>query len=263
MYETIEHLKIERRGKTLWVVLDNPPFNGFNAGMHREMSYVFREISRDPETRCVVLTGAGERGFSAGGDIAQLAAGITDHTAWNSAMPEAREIVTSILECDKPIIARINGHAMGLGASIALACDITIMVDSAKIADTHVRIGLAAGDGGALLWPHLVGWMRAKRYLLSGDILIGKEAEDIGLVTFSVPRDELDAKTEEWAEKLANGATRAIAYTKRSLNMAIRHEAQLFLDAQLGLETMTHLSPDHAEAVHAFLEKREPNFSGV
>jgi enoyl-CoA hydratase len=262
MYESIEALKVERRGNVLWVTLDNPPLNGTTPRMHTELAYIFREISRDPETRAVVLTGAGERGFSAGGDINRMAEGLDDHAHWCNSMPEAREIILNILECDKPVIARINGHAIGLGASIALSCDITIMVETAKIADTHVKVGLVAGDGGALLWPHLIGWMQAKRYLLTGDMLTGREAADIGLVTFAVPQAELDAKVDEWAQKLANGPTRAIAMTKRSLNMAIRHEGQIFMDAQLGLETMSHLSEDHREAVLAFRDKREPNFTG-
>ena len=262
MYESIKALKIERRGPVLWVILDNPPLNGTTPEMHSELAHVFREVSRDPETRAVVLTGAGDRGFSAGGDINKMAEGLDDHARWCNAMPEAREIILNILECDKPVIGRINGHAIGLGASIALSCDITIMVETAKIADTHVKVGLVAGDGGSLLWPHLIGWMQAKRYLLTGDMLTGREAADIGLVTFAVPADQLDATVEEWASKLANGPTRAIALTKRSLNMAIRHEGQIFMDAQLGLETMSHLSEDHREAVFAFRDKREPNFTG-
>jgi enoyl-CoA hydratase len=262
MYESIKALKIERRGPVLWVTLDNPPLNGTTPEMHTELAYVFREISRDPETRAVVLTGAGDRGFSAGGDINRMAEGLDDHGRWCNSMPEAREIILNILECDKPVIGRINGHAIGLGASIALSCDITIMVETAKIADTHVKVGLVAGDGGSLLWPHLIGWMQAKRYLLTGDMLTGREAADIGLVTFAVPQEELDAKVDEWAQKLANGPTRAIALTKRSLNMAIRHEGQIFMDAQLGLETMSHLSEDHREAVLAFRDKREPQFTG-
>jgi enoyl-CoA hydratase len=211
----------------------------------------------------VVLTGTGDRGFSAGGDINRMAEGLDDHARWCASMPEAREIVLNILECDKPVIGRINGHAIGLGASIALCCDLTVMVEDAKIGDTHVKVGLVAGDGGSLLWPYLVGWMQAKRYLLTGDLLTGKQAAEIGLVTFAVPPEELDGTVNHWADRFANGPTRAISLTKRSLNMAIRQQAQVFMDAQLGLETMSHLSHDHREAVTAFRDKREPQFTGL
>ncbi len=262
MYDAYKGLKIERRGNVLWVILDNPPLNGMTPAMHTEISHVFRDINRDSQTRAVVLTGAGDRGFCAGGDINKMAEGLDDHARWCASMPEAREIVLNILECEKPVIARINGHAIGLGASIALCCDLTIMVESAKIGDTHVKVGLVAGDGGSLLWPYLVGWMQAKRYLLTGDLLTGKEAAELGLVTFAVPAEALDNTVSHWADRFANGPTRAISLTKRSLNMAIRQQAQVFMDAQLGLETMSHLSQDHREAVTAFRDKREPGFTG-
>lgn len=261
-YDGYTALIIERRGLVLWVILNNPPLNAMTPVIHRELSFLFREVNRDADVRAVVLTGAGDRGFSAGGDINAMVAGLDDHARWCASMPEAREIVLSLLECDKPIIARINGHAIGLGASIALCCDITIMSQAAKIGDTHVKVGLVAADGGALLWPHLAGLVAARRYLLTGDLLTGQEASDIGLVTFAVAAHELDETVEHWAARLANGPTRAISYTKRSLNMALRQQAQIFMDAQLGFETLTHLSDDHREAVTAFQQKRDPRFVG-
>lgn len=262
VYEAIRHLKIERKGHALWLTIDNLPLNSMHPDMHTELSLVFREISRDPDTRVVVVTGAGERAFSAGGDVARMAAAVDDHAAWLKAMPEAREIILSILECDKPVIARINGHAMGVGTSIALASDITIIVNDAKIADTHVRVGLVAGDGGSLIWPSLVGLVQARKYLLTGDILTGAQAAEIGLVTEAVPREVLDERVDAWVRKLTSVPPMAVSLTKRSLNMAIRHQGQIFQDAQLGLETMSHLSSDHREAVEALVEKREPRFTG-
>lgn len=167
-----------------------------------------------------------------------------------------------LLEFEKPLIGRINGDALGLRATLALCCDITIMLESARIGDTHVRLGLLAGDGEALLWPALVGLTAAQRYLLSGDLITGREAAEAGLVTFSVSPEEFDGLVCKWVDKLSTGATHAIVGTKRALNMVVRQQAAAYMDAHLGLETMSHLRADHHEAVNAFLEKRKPNFTG-
>ncbi|MBV9509083.1 MAG: enoyl-CoA hydratase/isomerase family protein, partial [Caulobacteraceae bacterium] len=222
----------------------------------------FREISRDPATRVVVLTGAGDRAFCAGGNPTAMQETVSKTAGWLRGMPEAREIILGILECDRPIIARINGHAIGAGCSLALACDITVMVDSAKIADTHVKVGLVAGDGGSLLWPHLAGLAKARRYLLTGDMLTGREAAEIGLITEAVPRQQLDERVQVWVDRFASGASRAIGYTKRALNSAIRRQGQSHMDASLGLETLSFLSEDHLEGLKAFSEKRSPVFKG-
>ncbi|MBV9996396.1 MAG: enoyl-CoA hydratase/isomerase family protein [Caulobacteraceae bacterium] len=262
MYEHYTALGVEQRGGELRITLQNPPLNGMTPQMHDELPLIFRQVARDPQARVVVLTGSGDRAFSAGGDIRGMYEGLDRHEGWVSNMPGSRDIILSILECDKPVIARINGHAMGLGASIALACDITVMLDTARIADTHVKVGLVAGDGGSLIWPHLIGLQRAKRYLLTGDALTGAQAAEIGLVTEAASAADLDRVVDAWAERLGNGATRAISLTKRALNSAIRQQGQIFMDLHLGLETWTHLSQDHREAATAFLEKREPKFTG-
>jgi len=261
-YAEFKELQTAVRDQVLRITLSNPPMNGMTPAIHGELAYIFRVANRDRSIRAVVITGAGDRAFSAGGDINRMAAKIDDHGAWNGAMPEAREIIASILECDKPTIARINGHAVGLGASIVLACDITVMVEKAKIGDTHVKVGLSAGDGGALLWPFLVGPVLARRYLLTGDLLTGAEAAAIGLITEAVPAADLDVRVDMWTERLARGATQAISLTKRSINANIRQQAQAYLDAHLGLETMTHLSADHRRAAFAFRDQEEASFEG-
>ncbi len=261
MDASYEGLQLEMRGATLWVTLDNPPMNTSTPAMHTSLARIFGDIARDPEVRCVVLTGSGET-FSAGGDINRMIVSLDDHTHWLKSMPEARQIVLGMLDCDKPIVGRINGHAMGLGATLAVCCDISIMVETAKIADTHVKVGLVAGDGGALLWPHLVGWAVAKRYLLTGDPLTGREAADIGLISLAVPREKLDEEVAAWSDKLSNGASQAIYGTKRALNMTLRQQAETYMDAHLGLETMSQLTQDHREAATAFRDKRKPEFRG-
>jgi len=262
MYEEFKALKIERRGTALWITLDNPPLNSMTDDMHHELSYVFRTASRDPDTRVVVVTGAGDKAFSAGGNIQNMKDGLHDHDRWCKGMLEARELVLSILDCHKPVIARINGHAVGVGATIALCSDISIMLDKGKIGDTHVKIGLVAGDGGALLWPLLVGLVNARRYLLSGELITGREAANIGLITEVADAGNLDAAVNRWVDRLGNGASVALYGTKRVLNMHLRQQAQAYMDAHLGLETISQLSHDHAEAVDAFVNKREPKFEG-
>lgn len=254
-------VQLELKGATLWVTLDNPPTNHSTLDMHESLARIFGDIARDPDVRCVVLTGAGNT-FSAGGDLKRMITSLEDRTYWLKMMPEARQIVLGMLDCDKPIIGRINGHAMGLGATMALLCDITIMTESARIADSHVKIGLVAGDGGALLWPQLVGWATAKRYLLTGDPLTGREAADIGLITSAVAAEQLDAEVQTWVERFEGAASQAVYGTKRALNMMLRQQAEAYLDAHLGLETMTQLTEDHREAVLAFRDKRAPVFKG-
>lgn len=261
-YDSYSALRITRHSGVLTVTLDNPPLNGMTDAMHTELAHIFRDISRDREVRAVVLTGAGDRGFCAGGDIQKMLEEVDDHDRWAALTREGRETILSILECDKPVIARINGHAIGLGATLALCCDITVMVETAKIGDSHVKVGLAAGDGGSLLWPHLIGLARAKRYLLTGDLLSGREAADLGLITEAVRAEAFEGAVANWTTRLASGPTRAITLTKRSLNMALRQQAQVFADAQLGLETLSQLSQDHREGVRAFLDKRDPQFTG-
>jgi enoyl-CoA hydratase len=261
MYEGYKALRVELRDATLWLTMDNPPVNASTPDLRDDLDRIFREAARDDRVRCVVLTGSGNT-FSAGGDIRRMHRMLEDHADWLLTMREARMLVTDLLDFDKPLIGRINGDALGLGATLALCCDITVMVDTAKIGDTHVRMGLVAGDGGALLWPALIGVMLARRYLLTGDLLTGKEAEAVGLVTTSASLAELDSAVDVWVRKLSTGATHALIGTKRALNMPLRQQAAALMDAHLGLETMSHLRKDHCEAVNAFLEKRKPGFSG-
>jgi enoyl-CoA hydratase len=258
MYERFKALKVTRERGVVRIVLDNPPLNGTTPQMHWELSKVFRFINDDPEAHVVVITGAGDRGFCAGGDVKGMVQSSLDHDRWSASMREAREIVTGMLACDMPVIARINGHAVGFGASLALCSDITIMADGSKIGDTHVKIGLVCGDGGALLWPHLVGLVTTRKWLLSGELMKAQEAFDIGLITEVAAREDLDARTEFWVEKFLNTPSLALKYTKRAMNTVLRQQAEQFMDAHLGLETLTHLDAEHREAVAAVAENRAP-----
>lgn len=260
MYSTYKRVVAERRGRILILTLTRTDArNAADPLMHDELTRIFRDVARDPHADVVVLTGAGES-FSAGGDFQSMKRRLDDHEYWEQGVRETKEMLYSLLDLDKPVIARINGPAIGLGATLALFCDITVAVDTAKIADPHVRAGLVAGDGGAIIWPLLVGFPKAKELLLLGDSVTGKEAARIGLVTYSVTRDELDDTVFSIAERLAAGSAKAIQGTKRAINMLLRVRTHEMLDTHLGLETASHLTADHREAVDAFLSKRAPVF---
>lgn len=262
-YSRFAALKITVTGHVLRLALDNPPFNAMTRETHRELSEIFAEIQKDDDVRVVVFTGEGET-FSAGGDIDAMvtAARAKDYGHWSRSMDEARKMLVGMLDLDKPIIARVNGHAMGLGATLVLFSDIAVMSTKAKLADPHVQVGLTAGDGGALIWPQLMGFARAKRYLLTGDRLSAQQCFDFGLVAEIPAPEDLDGVVDALAERLSQLSPRAVATTKRAINMPLLREAVSSADAHLGLETFAKLTDDHLEAASALRDKRPPVFTG-
>jgi enoyl-CoA hydratase len=254
-------LRLTRRGRVLTIALNRPEaLNAVDGAMHAELADVFLDAEADPESDVVVLTGEG-RAFSAGGDLAWLEDSTKDGAAGPSAV-EGKRIVFSLLEMEKPIIARLNGHCVGLGCTLALFCDVIIAAERAKIGDPHVRVGLVAGDGGAAIWPQLVGFARAKEYLMTGDLMSAAEAERIGLINRVVPEAELDAAVYGLAERLAAGPRQAVRGTKVSVNTELKRIVHAVMAASIPLETVSFLTADHREAVAAFKEKREPRFGG-
>ena len=260
-YSSYKHMQFERRERILTITLNRPPMNPIHYELHNELSRLWYQVQVDTECDVVILTGAGEV-FSAGGDIPMMQRRIDDPELFNQKNLEMKQMIFGLLDLEKPIIARINGDCIGLGATLALMCDIMIAVDTARFGDPHVRMGYVAGDGGAVIWPQLIGYARAKEYLLTGDMLDAKEAERIGLINYAVPRDQLDAKVNAFADKLARGATKAIKWTKTSINMPLRQLAHSMMDASLAYEAITNMGADHQEAVTAFQEKRKPRFTG-
>jgi len=234
--------------------------NAVGVKMHAELAVIFRELERDPAVRVVVLTGAGSA-FSAGGDLEWMQEMIDDPSIFERTIREAKEIVLSMLDCEKPVIAKVNGHAMGLGATLALFCDVIFASTKARIGDPHVGIGLVAADGGAIIWPQLVGYARAKEYLLTGDPLTAEEAARIGLINHAVAPELLDQTVDAFALRLARGAQKAIRWTKASINIGLKQVATAILDSALAYEAVTNLSADHQEAVNAFREGRPPVFA--
>lgn len=260
MYEGYKYLKFDRRGLILTVTMDNLPVNAIGFGLHGDLARVFTEIEQDETCNVVVLTGAGKY-FSGGGDLPQMLANLDDPGKMATEMTQAPRITHSLLALSKPIIARVNGHAMGLGATLALLCDIVFITDTAKIGDPHVNVGLSAGDGGALIWPHLVGFPRARHHLLTGEPMTGAEAKEAGMVHAAVSIEALDEAVYSYAQKLAEKPFQALSATKRSLNMTLCRQALADATSQVGLETLCMIAPDHREALLAISEKRAPNFT--
>jgi enoyl-CoA hydratase len=252
----------KREGTVLHATMNRPDtMNAVDPDLDADLVRLFEDVARDRETNVVVLTGAG-RAFSAGGDIEEMQRAIDDPQRFLDGMANGKRLLFSMLDCPKPLIAKVNGAAIGLGATIALFCDLVFAANHAKIADPHVKVGYTAGDGGAVIWPALIGYARAKQYLLTGDVLTGEEAARIGLVNAAVPAEELDKTVSEFAQRLSKGASKAVQWTKLSVNIGLKQLTQSVIDASFAYEALSGRTQDHQEAVNAFREKRTPNFKG-
>ncbi|PZN92058.1 MAG: enoyl-CoA hydratase [Alphaproteobacteria bacterium] len=237
------------------------PVNGVDAAMHDELARVFTDLQHDADSDIIVLTGAG-RAFCAGGDFAWFAEQIADPAKFRDIGWDAKRIVTSLLDMEKPIICRMNGAAAGLGATIALLCDIIIADDRAVIGDPHGKVGLVAGDGGAVIWPQLIGYARAKEYLLTGDMLTATKAAEIGLINHAVPTADLDTKVAEMAAKLMASPRWAVRWTKTVTNTPLKALVAQMMDTSIAYEMMSNMAADRAEAVAAVRERRAPKLTG-
>jgi enoyl-CoA hydratase len=267
-YERYQHIVIELRDHVATITLNRPErLNAINDLMHRELRDVWIDIGRDDRIDVVVLTGAG-RGFCAGGDMKDLRTLDEPYGGGRSKEPlaimaaDARRLANEMLDVEQPIIAAVNGDAFGLGANIALLCDIVVMAEDARIADTHVNVGLVAGDGGAVIWPILVGPNRAKELLMLGKRLSGREAADIGLVNHAVAREDVLSTANALADQLAAQPPLAVRWTKYSVNKALKHAMNLVFDTSIAFELTSMRSADHREALAAMHEKRTPKFTG-
>ncbi len=247
-------LRFDQSGAVLIVSINRPQaLNAVNALMHTELSRVFAEIAQDASVDAVVLTGEG-RAFYAGGDLEWFRT-ITP-SRLDTLFVEARKIILDLVELPQPIISAVNGVAAGLGATLALFCDVVYAADDARLSDPHVRIGVIAGDGAAAIWPLLVGLSRAKEYLMTEDSLDAAEAERIGLVNQVVPADQLVVRAQALADRLANGSRMAIRSTKASLNKHVREAVNLVLDTSLALEKECFSDHFHKKALEAFAAKQ-------
>jgi enoyl-CoA hydratase len=261
-FQNFQRLTFDRRDNVLTITMNNPEkLNAADPVMHTELVRAFRELEGRSDIDVVVLTGAG-RAFSAGGEIGHNLTVHDDQHRVATEISFAKQIVLKLLDCEQILVARINGDAIGFGATLALFCDITIAVDSARISDAHLKVGLVAGDGGAIIWPQLVGYARAKQYLLTGDMMTAIEAKNMGLINFAVPAAEFDPLVEKWVHRFATGPRKATKWSKHIINIGLKQQAVAMLDASMAYEGLSLLSDDLVEAVHAFQGKRKPKFTG-
>ena len=229
-----------------------------NARMHWELAEIWLDVDRDAETRVAILRGAG-KGFSGGGDFAMIETITQDFEARARTWREARDIVYNLINCSKIVVSAMHGPAVGAGLVAGLLADISIAAKNARIIDGHTRLGVAAGDHAAIVWPLLCGMAKAKYYLLLCEQVSGEEAERIGLVSLTCEEAELQAKALEVARKLAAGAQTALRWTKYSLNNWLRMAGPSF-DASLALELLGFTGPEAKEGVASHREKRKPSF---
>ncbi|MBV8259284.1 MAG: enoyl-CoA hydratase/isomerase family protein [Actinobacteria bacterium] len=233
--------------------------NAVSEAAHGDLARVWLAIAQDEETRAVVVRGA-DGAFSSGGDLDMVLAIANDAETRRRIFHEARDLVYNMLACPQPIVSAMTGPAVGAGLVVGLLADVSIASPNARILDGHTKLGVAAGDHAAIVWPLLVGMAKAKYHLLLNEPLNGEEAERLGLVSLCVPEEELEAKALEIAERLASGAQAAIRHTKLALNDWLRMAGPIF-DTSLALEFMDMAGPDVHEGVAAIREKRPPRFA--
>ncbi|HUO12760.1 MAG TPA: enoyl-CoA hydratase/isomerase family protein [Caulobacteraceae bacterium] len=259
-YARYQRLGFDRpRPNVLRVTMNNPGrLNAADDVMHAELAEIWGDIHRDETVAAAILTGAG-KAFSAGGDFDMIEAITQDFAVRSRVMREARDMVYGILDCAKPIVSAMRGPAVGAGLVCGLLADISIATPEARIIDGHTRLGVAAGDHAAIVWPLLCGMAKAKYYLLLCETLSGAEAERIGLISRLAPDEALDDTAVEIATRLAEGAPEAIRWTKYALNNWLRSAGPTF-DASLAMEFLGFTGPEAREGLAAHREKRAPRF---
>lgn len=242
-----DEVVVSGEGPVRRVTLNRPEqLNAISPGIHRALAEVWRELSEDDEIRAVILTGAG-RAFSAGGDFDLIEHASRDAAFRYELLAEARKIVREMVAFPVPVVAAVNGPAVGLGCSVAVLCDIVLISDQAYFADPHVSIGLVAADGGVLAWPAFMSLARAKQYLYTGDRIDAVTAERIGLANEVVPHDELMDRAQALADRLAAQPRQALQDTKRVLNMHLDRMVSSVIDFAFAAESETFALPSFAE----------------
>jgi enoyl-CoA hydratase/carnithine racemase len=265
-YTKYEFLKvgIDSNGVATVTMSDPDRLNAVDAENHKELQYIWVDLAQDESIKVVVLTGAG-KAFSAGGDIKKMAACAGTELGLQYALhvpQDTLRMFEHMLLTPQPIIAAINGDAIGLGLTMALFCDMSIAAEDARLGDTHVNVGLVAGDGGAVVWPLLVGPQRAKEFLMRGKLLTGKQAAEINLVNYAFPKEKVLSEAQEIAAEIAANPIWAVRWSKAAVNKQIRAQLNQVLELSIAYESLTMVTHDHKEAASAFAEKRKPSFKG-
>lgn len=261
-YAHFESLQFSRpEAGVLEIVMAAPgALNAADAVMHRELAEVWLVVDRDPATRVALIRGTG-KGFSAGGHFDLVEEMAEDFATRIRVLREARDLVYNLINCSKPVVSAMHGPAVGAGLVAGVLADVSIAAESARLIDGHTRLGVAAGDHAAIVWPLLVGMAKAKYHLLTCEPLSGSEAERLGLVALCVEDEELLPTAYRVAGGLAAGSQSAIRWTKYALNNWLRLAGPTF-DTSLALEFLGFDGPDVREGLASFREKRPPRFSG-
>lgn len=247
----------------LTITLNRPDvFNALNEQMKKELNEALREAEKDPQTRCLVIRGAGEKAFCSGQDLKEHSGAETRRSLKDSLENVYNPMIRRMRNMGKPIVGMINGVAAGAGMSIALACDLRVMADTARLIEVFIRIGLVPDSGSHWFLTRLVGMARAFEYAALGQDITAAEAERVGLVNKVVPLAELEKTTTELAERLAKAPTKSIGLIKRALNKALASDLDTLLDYEAYLQEIASRTDDHREGVQAFLEKRAAQFKG-
>ena len=259
-YDSYKKLQLDYPAERILRITFNRPqtFNSVDEQTHTEMPDLWRDIDRDPDINAVLVTGAG-KAFSAGGDFGMIERMMGDQHALMRTWKEAKDLVYNIINCNKPIVSAINGPAAGAGLVVGILADVSIAGKAARIVDGHPRLGVAAGDVAAIIWPLLCGMAKAKYYLLTGRPVTGEEAERIGLVSMCVEDSELAQISLQVATELATGSQSAIRWTKYALNNWLRMAGPTF-DTSTALEMLGFMGEDVREGVASHREKRKPRF---
>jgi enoyl-CoA hydratase len=259
-YARFSRLLIDQpHARVLRIIMNRPDkLNAVDGDMHRELTEIWRVIDADPKVSAVLLTGAGTA-FSAGGDLDLVDEMIADFATRSRVWQEARDMVYNLINCSKPVVSAINGVAVGAGLALALLADVSVAGASVRLIDGHTKLGVAAGDHAAIVWPLLCGMAKAKYHLLLCEAVTGAEAERIGLVSLAVPDEDVQVRAMELAVRLAEGAPHAIRWTKYALNNWLRAAGPIF-DASLGMEFLGFAGREAPEGAAALREKRTARF---
>ncbi|WP_307076322.1 enoyl-CoA hydratase/isomerase family protein [Streptomyces canus] len=251
-------------GQVSYITLDRPEvLNALTPGQRDLLVELLGRASADPDVRAVVLTGTG-RGFCAGADL-RGTSGAGERVAGDVARTlrlGAQRLIAAVLDCEKPVIAAVNGTAAGLGAHLAFACDLVLAAESAKFIEVFVRRGLVPDGGGAYLLPRLIGPRRAKELMFFGEALTAREAERLGLVNRVLEDEELTKTARAWAERLATGPTRALALTKQLVNASLDTDRATAFAAEAAAQEINMTTQDAQEGVASFVERRSPEYRG-
>ncbi|MET0984528.1 MAG: enoyl-CoA hydratase-related protein [Steroidobacteraceae bacterium] len=264
-YSRYKGLQLSKNDGIMTITISNPgKKNAITPQQNNELTQIWDDVWLDPDVRVIILTGAG-KDFCSGADVSALANGVLDTTGFQPVNPvsrTAKKHLYGILDCEKPVLAKVRGVAYGVGVNMALACDMVFAAQGARFCDSHVKAGMVAGDGGVLLWPLLVGMHRAKQYLMTGEPVAAEKAAEIGLINACLPDEELDAHVLKMAGTLRDLPPHAVNYTKMALNTSLRQMAGAAFEMSLAYEIYSMGMKDFKEATTAFVERRKGKFEG-